>query len=467
VSHKTGKCIWQHPEIPDYSCPEPALDSGNCIFHEQAKKNAGAFEDGIKRKLDEHDFDFTGCYFPYDVSFEGQHFDDDTSFRYAQFLGGETSFAKAQFSGNQTDFSNTIFSGDITGFHKATFSGERTIFNSALFTADKTYFIDTRFSGSRTYFNLTHFLGNTTQFDDAQFSADQTIFNSAEFTSDQTSFRSAKFLGEKATFGATKFLGKETNFILAQFRCETSFKCAEFSGDHTHFGLAKFLGPKADLRFMLLSSTQMSFSNSELGPCSFIGTGCQRIGFTGTTWNSLPGRPDVCRDEMDAETAEDYARAVEVCRNIKLAYSETGDYERAGEFFYGEMECKRKSGPWYSQESLMLRALRDVCGYGERPLRVIKTWLAVVLSFTLLYSLTGIARNGVLEEALSPFSSLSEALLSLCNCFYFSVVTFTTLGYGDFAPANLLSRILAGAEASLGAFLMALFILVVGRKMLR
>ena len=49
---------------------------------------------------------------------------------------------------------------------------------------------------------------------------------------------------------------------------------------------------------------------------------------------------------------------------------------------------------------------------------------------------------------------------------YFSVVTFTTLGYGDFSPATW-ARPFAALEAFNGAFMIALFILAFVKKMTR
>ena len=59
---------------------------------------------------------------------------------------------------------------------------------------------------------------------------------------------------------------------------------------------------------------------------------------------------------------------------------------------------------------------------------------------------------------------LGPILGSFLNCLYFSVVTFTTLGYGDFQPAVGLSRFFASLEAIIGAFTMALFAYTLARK---
>ncbi len=54
-------------------------------------------------------------------------------------------------------------------------------------------------------------------------------------------------------------------------------------------------------------------------------------------------------------------------------------------------------------------------------------------------------------------------LKALLTCFYFSGVTFTTLGYGDIKPQGLV-RYVAMMEAGLGAFLMALFVFSFTRR---
>jgi len=50
---------------------------------------------------------------------------------------------------------------------------------------------------------------------------------------------------------------------------------------------------------------------------------------------------------------------------------------------------------------------------------------------------------------------------------YFSFVTFTTLGLGDIHPENDWGRTLICCEAVIGAFLIALFVVVFARKMMR
>jgi len=55
----------------------------------------------------------------------------------------------------------------------------------------------------------------------------------------------------------------------------------------------------------------------------------------------------------------------------------------------------------------------------------------------------------------------------LKDAIYFSFVTFTTLGLGDIGPLNDLGKFLICCEAVIGAFLIALFVAVFARKMIR
>jgi len=70
-----------------------------------------------------------------------------------------------------------------------------------------------------------------------------------------------------------------------------------------------------------------------------------------------------------------------------------------------------------------------------------------------------------------PYGSALETVLwnfeAIARGLYFSIITFTTIGYANVAPHGPLSRILVGIESLVGAILIALFVYVLGRRVAR
>ena len=75
---------------------------------------------------------------------------------------------------------------------------------------------------------------------------------------------------------------------------------------------------------------------------------------------------------------------------------------------------------------------------------------------------------GLLYEQMERWQSgsfnLADGPHSTAAFFYFSLVTITTLGYGDILPTSPVSRLAAGVEAAIGLLYVAVFIgRIVGR----
>ena len=91
------------------------------------------------------------------------------------------------------------------------------------------------------------------------------------------------------------------------------------------------------------------------------------------------------------------------------------------------------------------------CKYGTDWKRPVILWMLLVfLVFPLLYFIFG----GI-TKASSPLDYL-----------YFSIVTATTLGYGDLQPIGW-CRLIASTEAIFGTFMWAVFLVVFTRKYMR
>jgi len=138
-------------------------------------------------------------------------------------------------------------------------------------------------------------------------------------------------------------------------------------------------------------------------------------------------------------------------RQLKMWHTEHGIYDIAGQFFFREMTAKRKTLKWRPNPlpRAWFKFLSLICGYGERPLRVIGWAASVVFGLALAYCLFG--------------------GLTLPYSLYYSVVSFTALGYGAWAytPPKDWVQGVGAAESFIGVFTMALFLITFIRKMTR
>lgn len=166
----------------------------------------------------------------------------------------------------------------------------------------------------------------------------------------------------------------------------------------------------------------------------------------------------------DIEKAkEKYFEAEEVYRNIKNNFKSRGLSYEAGKYYYREMVAKRKQMPYFSLERLWSAVIDMSTGYGEMPYRIISFLLIFVLVFSVIFSFIGIHHSSGRYYKLSAAQSLPENLSILYDSFYYSMVNFVTLGYGDYTPVGI-GKMFAVFEALSGEFMIALFIITVYKR---
>lgn len=101
--------------------------------------------------------------------------------------------------------------------------------------------------------------------------------------------------------------------------------------------------------------------------------------------------------------------------------------------------------------------------YGESPWRIIATGLAIVATFALLYPLGGLVPA---EGPSVTYANIAENPRLFFDSAYFSTLTFTTLGMGDYQPVGI-ARVLMSIQTSLGAIVVAMLVFVFGRRAAR
>jgi len=140
----------------------------------------------------------------------------------------------------------------------------------------------------------------------------------------------------------------------------------------------------------------------------------------------------------------------DACRVAKNLYSIAGNREEADYYFYREMEAKRLQKNWIIR--ILEWPIQRIFDYGTSWIKLILTWAFLVFGFATLFYVT-------------------KAVEGACNFWqyvYFSIVTITTLGYGDLQPVSeTLWQLTAGFEALLGTFMWAALIATFTRKYMR
>ncbi len=216
---------------------------------------------------------------------------------------------------------------------------------------------------------------------------------------------------------------------------------------------------KADLRGANLHCANLEDAN-------LLGTRLEDARLDNVHWGHYVMQEKMARKSSDPAARQDYLeQAEEVYRNLRRVLENEGLFEQAGYFFRREMVMRRYQMPYYSVRRFISRMVDLFCGYGERPLRIMFFSVFLILGFAVAYFLNGVNDGGELVKFSSDLSFYENAE-NFFNALYFSVVTFTTLGFGDITPSGW-SRLFAGAEAFIGSFTLALFVVVFVKKMTR
>ena len=165
----------------------------------------------------------------------------------------------------------------------------------------------------------------------------------------------------------------------------------------------------------------------------------------------VPRNPHVCFLEKDPLVA------CESYRMLKHYFYRNGLYDDASWAAYRELTMERKHFFKTKDFRYLPSLLMDILsGYTEKPGRVIASSFAIVIFFGLLY---------FFFNASCPSRGDMSAPTGFWDNLYFSFITFTTVGFGDYAPRPVVwFRLLACLEAFSGPFMAGLYIFTLTRR---
>jgi len=171
------------------------------------------------------------------------------------------------------------------------------------------------------------------------------------------------------------------------------------------------------------------------------------------------------KDKSLEEAIDYFEQAEEVYRDLRKHSELEGIFTLSGDLIQKELTMRRMQMPKHSLKRLTSKVVDLFCGYGEAPLRIVGISMLLILFSAILYTFTGLNYQGE-YLVYSSTQTAAENFDFFLSSLYYSVVTFTTLGYGDFTPIGI-SRAIAAIEAFTGSFTIALFVVVFVKKMTR
>lgn len=232
-----------------------------------------------------------------------------------------------------------------------------------------------------------------------------------------------------------------------------------------HFFLIDLRGAnlmKADL-------SQANLNRASLGETNLLGAELSTTRLEGVDWGRScyqEARGHRAERSGDPETAMDhYQEAEEIYRYLTGIAEARGHFGQAGHFYHKGKVMRRMQMRRWSKEWCWSKVVDLLCGYGESPDRLIAFAGLVILGWAVAFYLVGI-KGPEGRLGFDPGQGFAANLGAFFNCIYYSVVTFTTLGYGDITPTGM-ARAFAALEAFIGAFSISLFVVVFVRKMTR
>jgi len=210
-----------------------------------------------------------------------------------------------------------------------------------------------------------------------------------------------------------------------------------------------------------------NLNNADLRNCNLLGANLTNTKLKNVIWgkdykviNEIEA--EKAYDNGDIETAkEKYKEAEDIYRAIKISMQSQTLGIETGEFFIREMVSRRKQFDKFSGARIGSKIIQITTGYGEKLGNIAFTIIGIIIACMFLYGIEGISYQ---DKILGFFSDDFSLLSTIGNLFYFSVVVYSTVGFGEMVPIGPIGKSVMIFEGIIGGLVLAILIIALYKK---
>ena len=210
-----------------------------------------------------------------------------------------------------------------------------------------------------------------------------------------------------------------------------------------------------------------NLNNADLRNCNLLGANLSNTKLKNVNWgkdykviNEI--KAEKAYDNGDIKTAkEKYKEAEDIYRAIKISMQSQTLGAETGEFFIREMVSRRKQFDKFSGDRIGSKIIQITTGYGEKLGNIAFTIIGIIIACMFLYGIEGVSYQ---DKILGFFSDDFSLLSTIGNLFYFSVVVYSTVGFGEMVPIGPIGKSVMIFEGIIGGLVLAILIIALYKK---
>lgn len=450
------------------------------------------------------------------VNFRSAKFDDgkidfnrstfgkgEVSFMNAEFGNGSATFVDTDFNDGKVNFKLAVFRNGKIDFHFSKFGVGDVIFDRAAFGDGLIDFRAVDFNTGKVNFFRSEFGNGDIIFEGIKLKEGRAIFKHTFFGSGSINFEMAEFGNADLVFDRVNFGEKSASFYKVKVntlllhachvnnyfdmrvtKCDTIDLSDSIVRDIIDITPYDF---KVDFKYLNMSGIRLlgqiyidwDANNVKEHIYKQYELGQQQTENKSKVNDSLPEETNdgvnSGNESSDSKNKFTFRSMSEQFRVLKENYNEIGRYTDEDEAYVEFKRTEAKANLedaiarnpkfklfYYARYFFQWLIFDKVGLYATNPVRVLLSMIIIYFCFVLVYITLNLSGYGNIIYGIGD----EHVLTAMGKCFYFSAVTFLTIGYGDFYPVGI-NRALAGIEGFVGLFLMSYFTVAFVRKILR